>query len=1427
MNDSAEQTNRQNQPRPRRRWMRRVVILLILLIGLLLAGLAAAPALLSTSGGRAMITRQINQRIAGQARIDSLDLNWFASQTITGLSLDDPAGESVMQVKQVTVEATLWSLVTGSRALGEVRLDNPTGHIIADESGQTNLQRALASSGNSAGSASENHGGSNDDQALFTLPATAKIIVTETELHMTQPNVPTVVFAGSAEVDATAPAGPVKVKVDGQTRQDQLAGDVKIDLSVRGFDSQGRLARGDGRVEGTARLSDLPVAGLDTLIAGDGLLTAALGATLNVDLDLQSSSTGGLTGRLVMRSGQLDGKVNLAVDEQRQLTADGSIQFTATPSLAAKLTADSGATVSLANAVPLEVRLNRLAMPLGAFDPRAVALTVNTRIGDGTVRFSDQAERVSWSNARFTVQTDSLSEAVAITGRAQTATADGQGELALDATVGRLFDRTGRIQPDQAELEVELEARRLPVMLADRLTGQAGRLTRAIGTWANITVNTRRTGPQAFDVTVAAESPQLQRSELALAVDQQIRLSRPTTVQYMMPLALIESTTDQPGGMNLSASGQQVPVNLQLTRLSLPRPGAGEQIFQPDRTSIAATMTVGSFTANRIDQDESLNVDTVSLTIDGQSMAALKMEAEARFSPAEQTGRLAQLTGRAGTARLTGDIALSPAGRLRDAQLQLDLNAQAMQAELAGKLDQQMQFTLRKPATIRLTIDPALAAALTDAPADQPQLVEPVTLSVNLTRLGAPLQPFDLAAVQVEGSGTLTKLALSGIEQVQQVSLSDGRFEVRADGPGNRLKATVTGTTSVRRDGRAHQGQLDAQIDLTDWHDADGVDLAGAAGSVNVKLKNVPTVLVDALAGQGGRLVAMVGPSLQLTAGSELGGADQRRVALDLQAERLTASGQLGLGRTISMTQPLQFRWQLVPEAFAALTQARSGEQGVGLTLAEPVTISGKVTRLQWPMPGEAEPQPGRGSSIDRANVAFVAEARADTLTLHEAKTGGRARLTDLRIGAEMPDGNSPAKLSVRGRMRYLQSDGAQQGQGRLAVDATVTKLLDAWAGHRGATQPDVQLDADLAQVPVAWVDALVGAEQRLVAMLGPAADLTMRAELRDNQGPIELAVTSELAEAKVKARLGGGVVRLEQDLTAEVKVTPELGAKVLGDANFLLTTAYSSDQPITLRIAKENVAIAIQDAQTGAWGLNLADTRIPRIELDLGRIMLENDMVLQMVMRFARRQTPKRMEARFTPLIASFANGTLQYEKRNDVLIDNAMHLVTFGSVDLVNRTFNMALGMPADTLDRLFDLEDLPAETVFQIPVSGPISKPNIDFAAAATQMGALQAKMRLSGDNPLLGALAGGALEELLGGGRKRLTVPPPSVSPLPWAGSAQPSDAADSPDASSNGQTSPDQPTADQADAADAPQAEPKRDDDPGRRVLEGLLREVLK
>jgi hypothetical protein len=263
--------------------------------------------------------------------------------------------------------------------------------------------------------------------------------------------------------------------------------------------------------------------------------------------------------------------------------------------------------------------------------------------------------------------------------------------------------------------------------------------------------------------------------------------------------------------------------------------------------------------------------------------------------------------------------------------------------------------------------------------------------------------------------------------------------------------------------------------------------------------------------------------------------------------------------------------------------------------------------------------------------------------------------------------------------------------------------------------------------------------------------------------------------------------------------------------------------------VPKDNVAIAVRDAQTGRWALDLGSTRIPRIELDLGRIALENDFVLQMIMRFAKRQTPKRMEAHFTPLIASFADGTLRYEKRNDVLIDSSMHLVTFGSVDLVNRTFSMALGLPAGTLDRLFDLEDLPAETVFQIPVNGPISKPNVDLGAAATQMGALQAKMRLSGDNPLLGALAGGALEELLGGGRKRLTVPAPSVSPLPWAQPTQPQDSTDpaegSPDTDTDAQQS--RSTADQPDAADTSQADSSNEEDVGRRVLEGLLREVLK
>jgi len=128
------------RPRVPRKLLGGVALLLtVLLVTIWFAG----PPLIS-GVARGLASAQADAAIEGGVEIENLSLSWLGAQRVEGVTITDPAGETLATLDSITVDRGLLALAFSPLDFGRVTLGGGEGDLIIDEAGGSNLARALA-----------------------------------------------------------------------------------------------------------------------------------------------------------------------------------------------------------------------------------------------------------------------------------------------------------------------------------------------------------------------------------------------------------------------------------------------------------------------------------------------------------------------------------------------------------------------------------------------------------------------------------------------------------------------------------------------------------------------------------------------------------------------------------------------------------------------------------------------------------------------------------------------------------------------------------------------------------------------------------------------------------------------------------------------------------------------------------------------------------------------------------------------------------------------------------------------------------------------------------------------------------------------------------------------------------------------------------
>lgn len=322
-----------------------------------------------------------------------------------------------------------------------------------------------------------------------------------------------------------------------------------------------------------------------------------------------------------------------------------------------------------------------------------------------------------------------------------------------------------------------------------------------------------------------------------------------------------------------------------------------------------------------------------------------------------------------------------------------------------------------------------------------------------------------------------------------------------------------------------------------------------------------------------------------------------------------------------------------------------------------------------------------------------------------------------------------------------VKASGSTTKGGSLAVQGVVQ------------SQDHFDITAQVKDLPTAIVDHLLKFNDHLTSLLGDSLTFSGSFTYQNRVGSLTARLSSSNMEGSINGLLQNQILTLKEPLIVSIQLTSELSRYLIKQMG-LSITSLAAKNPILLKVFPQNTKIPLSP-------FSLKKLQIGDASLDLGKLEIESEKILFSLNKlFKNVAVSTQVPFWFTPFSFQMENGHAKIG-RLDVLISNSIHLCTWGDIDLIDDSLNMTLGLPADTLTQVFNLQNLSHNFVLKIPVKGSISNPELDAGPALAKITTMSATQQLPGKT---GKIFGGIVSKITQKNEKE-DVPPPN-RPFPW-------------------------------------------------------------
>ncbi len=329
-----------------------------------------------------------------------------------------------------------------------------------------------------------------------------------------------------------------------------------------------------------------------------------------------------------------------------------------------------------------------------------------------------------------------------------------------------------------------------------------------------------------------------------------------------------------------------------------------------------------------------------------------------------------------------------------------------------------------------------------------------------------------------------------------------------------------------------------------------------------------------------------------------------------------------------------------------------------------------------------------------------------------------------------------------------------QQKIGSAQIVGSIQELFDKKYNLTPANA-EINLKGHLQHFPVAIVTEIATGDkalsEKIEAVLGSQVSANLEAVISNNSGTIKADVKGLNGEAKLDGKIKEGALYLQQPLTASLKITPQLERAVFRELLPFLSYVASADEPIALTIANEGFRLPLH-------ANSLDQISIASASIDLHKLQFSRDGHLGKVVSLLGVNS-QLFEVWFTPVYFSLVNGQVNVQ-RVDMLVAQFYPIASWGAVDLNRQTLRFTIGLTPAALQNAFKVKTS-SSYMLQIPVRGPLQKPEIDTAKVTTRISALIAQSQGGPQGLIIGTVLDAA-----SGTFTEDKPPAPTTNPLPW-------------------------------------------------------------
>ncbi|MBI5346253.1 MAG: hypothetical protein HZB76_03835 [Chlamydiae bacterium] len=366
--------------------------------------------------------------------------------------------------------------------------------------------------------------------------------------------------------------------------------------------------------------------------------------------------------------------------------------------------------------------------------------------------------------------------------------------------------------------------------------------------------------------------------------------------------------------------------------------------------------------------------------------------------------------------------------------------------------------------------------------------------------------------------------------------------------------------------------------------------------------------------------------------------------------------------------------------------------------------------------------------NVDKATTFLThTQIKNGNVKLHfpnEAST----EFSNINLLAQTKGTDGALNLSIQGKTAFEKALGS--------FDISLDKENSKW-----------QSNIVCKQLPVKGIDEIVSFyypkfNECLISILGSLLDLNFHSELTDLQGPFSITLTSTNGKADVIGNFNKNNITLTSDAF--------LSFTIDGSSNSMLSSI-KSESAIALKIDAADFFIPLKS-------FDLQNLKVGHAYLDLGKMKVPTKGPIAQITKIMKQGSSKMADLWFTGVNLKLENGIL-FTDRMDELINNSLHVCTWGNVNIINKQLRMYLGLTADTLSSVFGLNDLPDDYVIKVPITGTLDKMKVDASGASAKIVALSALKSKTG----IAGLIGGVLTHV----DRDTDIPSPKL-PYPWEG-----------------------------------------------------------